>query len=415
MLIDRADRYGLAQLYQLRGRVGRSDKPASCWLLVPPGAPLSDDARRRLRVLQEFSDLGAGFRIAAKDLEIRGAGSILGAEQSGHIESVGFETYVRLLEEAMAEVKGEPVPETRDVTLQLGLPLALPPSWIPDESLRMALYKRIAAAADAPALEAEASAAADRYGAPPPAFARLLDAARLRLFARALGVKALQRRGDELHATLEKDHRLDPDRVLASLKRGELFAAGPDAFRVPAAFAGLSADGRDVCARTASTLAALARKGRRRGRAGAVFHEGGRMRLHAPAGARGRARPRSSSSASPGATAARRIRRRARRSSRWSGERPVAWEDAALYVRKATGEDPKNVSPRVASSLLDQYLEELLLERAVEDAVPPPKGDSAAERRRELIARSAGLDALSATTTSGGSTRRAGRGTAGPP
>ena len=95
---------------------------------MPPGEPLSDDARRRLRVLQEFSDLGAGFRIAAKDLEIRGAGSILGAEQSGHIESVGFETYVRLLEEAMAEVKGEPVPETRDVTLQLGLPLALPPS-----------------------------------------------------------------------------------------------------------------------------------------------------------------------------------------------------------------------------------------------------------------------------------------------
>jgi transcription-repair coupling factor (superfamily II helicase) len=261
MLIDRADLYGLAQLYQLRGRVGRSDKPASCWLMVPPGAPLSDDARRRLRVLQEFSDLGAGFRIAAKDLEIRGAGSILGAEQSGHIESVGFETYVRLLEEAMAEVKGEPVPETRDVTLQLGLPLALPPSWIPDESLRMALYKRIAAAPDTPALEAEASGATDRYGAPPPAFARLLDAARLRLFARALGVKALQRRGDELHATLEKDHRLDPDRVLASLKRGELFAAGPDAFRVPSAFAGLPADGRDVCARTASTLAALARKG----------------------------------------------------------------------------------------------------------------------------------------------------------
>ena len=259
MLIDRADRYGLAQLYQLRGRVGRSDKAASCWLMVPPGAPLSDDARRRLRVLQEFSDLGAGFRIAAKDLEIRGAGSILGAEQSGHIESVGFETYVRLLEEAMAEVKGEPVPETRDVTLQLGLPLALPPSWIPDESLRMALYKRIAAAPDAASLDAEAASATDRYGAPPPAFARLLDVARLRLLARALGVKALQRRGDELHATLEKDHRLDPDRVLARLKTGELFAAGPDAFRIPAAFGGVPSDGSEVCPRAASQLLRLAR------------------------------------------------------------------------------------------------------------------------------------------------------------
>jgi transcription-repair coupling factor (superfamily II helicase) len=259
MLIDRADLYGLAQLYQLRGRVGRSDKPASCWLLVPPGAPLSDDARRRLRVLQEFSDLGAGFRIAAKDLEIRGAGSILGAEQSGHIESVGFETYVRLLEEAMAEIKGEPLPETRDVTLQLGLPLALPPSWITDESLRMALYKKIAAAPDAAGLEAEAGAAADRYGTPPPEFARLLDVARLRLFARALGVKAVQRRGDEMHATLEKDHRLDPDRVLVLLRKGELAAAGPDAFRLPRAFAGAGTDGAGLCARAARLLASLAR------------------------------------------------------------------------------------------------------------------------------------------------------------
>ena len=259
MLIDRADLYGLAQLYQLRGRVGRSDRPASCWLMVPPGTLLSDDARRRLRVLAEFSDLGTGFRIAAKDLEIRGAGSLLGAEQSGHIESVGFETYVRLLEEAMAEVRGEPVPETRDVTLQLGLPLALPPSWIPDESLRMALYKRIAAAGDGAELEAEASAASDRYGAPPAEFSRLLDVARLRLFARALGVKAVQRRGDEMHATLEKDHRLDPDRVLALLRKGDLAAAGPDAFRLPRAFAGLSPHGPEVCGRAARLLATLAR------------------------------------------------------------------------------------------------------------------------------------------------------------
>ncbi|MGE5345329.1 MAG: transcription-repair coupling factor [Acidithiobacillales bacterium] len=260
MIVDRADLYGLAQLYQLRGRVGRSDKPASCWLMVPSGAPLTDDARRRLRALQEFSDLGAGFRIAAKDLEIRGAGSLLGAEQSGHIEAVGFETYVRLLEEAMAEVRGEPAPEARDVTLQLGLPLALPASWIPDESLRMALYKRIAAAGDATALEAEAAAAVDRYGAPPPELARLLDVARLRLLLRSLGVKAVQRRGEELHATLEKEHRLDPDRVLSLLRRGELAAAGPDAFRLPRAFAGIPPQGGDVCARTAELLASLARR-----------------------------------------------------------------------------------------------------------------------------------------------------------
>ncbi len=258
MLIDRADLYGLSQLYQLRGRVGRSDKAASCWLLVPPGMPLSDDARRRLRAIQEFSDLGAGFRIAAKDLEIRGAGNLLGGEQSGHIESVGFETYVNLLEEAMAAIKGEPVPETRDVTLQLGIPLALPSAWIPEESLRMALYKKIAAASDAETLLREAATAADRYGTPPPAFERLLEIARLRLLARTLGVKAVQRRGDELAATLEKEHGLDPERVVAALKGGDLFASGPDAFRIPRAFAGLGADGQGVSERVARVLLDLA-------------------------------------------------------------------------------------------------------------------------------------------------------------
>ena len=258
MLIDRAELYGLSQLYQLRGRVGRSDKAATCWLLVPPGIAVSDDARRRLRAIQEFSDLGAGFRIAAKDLEIRGAGNLLGGEQSGHIESVGFETYVNLLEEAMAELKGEPVPETRDVTLQLGLPLAIPSAWIPEESLRMALYKRIAAASDEEMLQREAATAADRYGAPPPAFSRLLALARLRLLARALGVKALQRRGDELAASLEKDHGLDPDKVVAMLRKGDLFASGPDAFRLPKAFAGIPADGAGVPGRAARALLDLA-------------------------------------------------------------------------------------------------------------------------------------------------------------
>lgn len=261
MLIDRADRYGLAQLYQLRGRVGRSDKPAFCYLLVPPGVPLSDDARLRLKAIQEFSDLGAGFRIAAKDLEIRGAGNILGGEQSGHIEAVGFETYVKLLEEAIAEAKGEPLPETREVTIQLGLPLGLPASWVSEENLRMALYKRVAAAEDAGGLARLWREASDRYGTPPPELSRLLDVARLRLLARDLGVKVLQRRGAELHATLEKDHRIDPGKVLDALRQGRLSAAGPDAFRWPGAFAGLAPDAREVPGAAARVLAALARPG----------------------------------------------------------------------------------------------------------------------------------------------------------
>jgi len=151
------------------------------------------------------------------------------------------------------------VPETRDVTLQLGLPLALPAAWIPEESLRMALYKKIAAASDAETLQREAAMAGDRYGAPPPAFERLLEVARLRLLARALGVKAVQRRGEELAATLEKVHGLDPERVVAALKAGDLFASGPDAFRLPRAFAGVGADGAGVSERAARALLELAR------------------------------------------------------------------------------------------------------------------------------------------------------------
>ena len=261
MLIDRADLYGLAQLYQLRGRVGRSDKPAYCYLLVPPGMPLSDEARMRLKAIQEFSDLGAGFRIAAKDLEIRGAGNLLGGEQSGHIEAVGFETYVKLLEEAIADVKGEPVPETREVTVQLGLPLGLPAAWVAEENLRMALYKRVAAADDAEGLSRIARETADRYGTPPPELARLLDVARLRLVARALGVRAVQRRGAELSAALEKDHRLDPGKVLEALRSGALAATGPEAFRWISAFPGLGPAAPEVPLRAARILVSLARPG----------------------------------------------------------------------------------------------------------------------------------------------------------
>ena len=123
----------------------------------------------------------------------------------------------------------------------------------------MALYKKIAAASAEEALLREAATAADRYGAPPPAFERLLEIARLRLLARALGVKAVQRRGDELAATLEKEHGLDPDRVVSMLRKGDLFASGPDAFRIPKAFAGLGVDGAGVSERAARALLDLAR------------------------------------------------------------------------------------------------------------------------------------------------------------
>ncbi|HEY6148432.1 MAG TPA: DEAD/DEAH box helicase, partial [Thermoanaerobaculia bacterium] len=219
ILIDRAEAYGLAQLYQLRGRVGRSDKPASAFLLVHETAALSDTARRRLASIQEFCDLGAGFRIAAKDLEIRGSGNILGGEQSGQIASVGFETYLSLLEEMIREIKGEePIPE-RTVTLSLGLDLTIPHSYVPDENWRMMIYKKIARAKDDSELAETEREIADRFGEPPLAVRRLVAYSRLRARAEQLGVTSLTRQAGQVHLRFAEDARLDGGRLLEFVRR----------------------------------------------------------------------------------------------------------------------------------------------------------------------------------------------------
>jgi len=214
ILIDRAEAYGLAQLYQLRGRVGRSDRPAYAYLLVHETAALSDVARRRLASIQEFCDLGAGFRIAAKDLEIRGSGNILGGEQSGHIAAVGFETYLSLLEEAIREMRGEePIPE-RAVTLSLGVDLAIPPEYVADESWRMMIYKKVARAQDDAALEETRREIADRFGEPPAAVRRLIEYARLRSRAERLGVTSITRQAGRIHVRFAEGAPVDADRLL---------------------------------------------------------------------------------------------------------------------------------------------------------------------------------------------------------
>src|SRR4029077_5928055 len=147
MIIENAERYGLSELYQLRGRVGRSNRHAYAYLLVPADTELSEIARKRLAALKEFSDLGAGFKIAALDLELRGAGNILGGEQHGHIGAVGFDMYIRLLEETVHELKGEEVPLEIHSTLNLGLDIRIPPEYVADEHQRLRAYKRIADAA----------------------------------------------------------------------------------------------------------------------------------------------------------------------------------------------------------------------------------------------------------------------------
>jgi transcription-repair coupling factor (superfamily II helicase) len=147
------------------------------------------------------------------------------------------------------------------VTIQLGIPLGLPPAWIGEENLRMALYKKVAAAHDADALVRVAREAEDRYGTSPPEFARLLAVARLRLVAQRLGVKALHRRGPELAASLEKDHRVDPEKILTALRKGTLTASGPDSFRVPKAFEAAGGEAASIPGLAEAFLASIARAG----------------------------------------------------------------------------------------------------------------------------------------------------------
>ena len=146
IIINRADRYGLSQLYQLRGRVGRSDRPAYAYLLIPPGDTLSSVARKRLAAIREFSDLGSGFRVAALDLEIRGAGNLLGGEQSGHIEAIGFEMYMKLLEQTVRELKGEEIEDETRATVNLNVDLRIDEEYVPEQAQRLALYRRVAGA-----------------------------------------------------------------------------------------------------------------------------------------------------------------------------------------------------------------------------------------------------------------------------
>ncbi len=148
IVVENAQNYGLSELYQLRGRVGRSNRRAYAYLLVPPDTELTETARKRLAALKEFSELGAGFKISALDLELRGAGNLLGGEQHGHINAVGFDMYLKLLEESVRELKGEEVPLEVRTSINLGLDIRIPPDYISQEHQRLRAYRRIAEAPD---------------------------------------------------------------------------------------------------------------------------------------------------------------------------------------------------------------------------------------------------------------------------
>ena len=224
MIVYRADRFGLAQLYQLRGRVGRSSQLAYCYLLVPADQVLSEVARKRLSAIREFTDLGAGFRIAARDLEIRGAGNLLGAEQSGHIMAVGIETYLRMLEDTVRELKGEEVEESVSTTLDLPAALAVPESYVEDANLRMEIYRMVAAAEQSE--EALLAELEDRFGRPPKPVENLVVAGHLKRRSEALRIQGISGRRGTLTLRMRQDARVDLDALfqLVEARPGAAFS-----------------------------------------------------------------------------------------------------------------------------------------------------------------------------------------------
>ncbi len=210
IVVNRADRFGLAELYQIRGRVGRSRERAYAYLLVPARRPVTKDAQKRLEVLQRFSELGAGFKIASHDLEIRGAGNLLGKDQSGQIEAVGFELYSELLDEAVRELRGEPPREEVDPDVQLPVPAFIPDPYMPDVHQRLFFYKRLAQAGSDEELEEIRAEIVDRCGEPPEELEALLEVMAVKVRLRALAIRALEAGPGRLVLTLGETAALDP-------------------------------------------------------------------------------------------------------------------------------------------------------------------------------------------------------------
>ena len=233
IVVNHAEKYGLAQLYQLRGRVGRSSRRAYAYLVVPPANSLSTIARKRLAAIKEFSDLGSGFRVAALDLEIRGAGNLLGAEQSGHIEAVGFDMYVKLLEQTVRELKGEDTQDETRAAVNLKVDLRIDEQYIPDMNQRLAVYRRVAAARTESELERVLDEMSDRYGPSPPALLNLAEYGRIRLMADRLGVEAIDRERHVLVLRFRSEARVDPARLIRFVQdRPDVMLTPPAVLRI---------------------------------------------------------------------------------------------------------------------------------------------------------------------------------------
>jgi len=219
IIINRADQYGLSQLYQLRGRVGRSNRRAYAYLLIPGEQELSPIAKRRLSAIREFSDLGAGFRIAALDLELRGAGNLLGGQQSGHMDALGFDLYTQMLERTVAELRGEAVEDETSVTINLGVDVAIPDEYINDMGQRLRTYKRVSSARDEETLSSIRNETQDRYGRLPESVEQLFGYALLRRLAENLAVLSIDKTAEGVALKFSEKARVSPEKLAAFISK----------------------------------------------------------------------------------------------------------------------------------------------------------------------------------------------------
>ena len=221
IIINRADNYGLSQLYQLRGRVGRSNRRAYAYLLIPGELELTPIARRRLSAIREFSDLGAGFRIAALDLELRGAGNILGGQQSGQLDALGFDLYTKMLERTISELKGETVEDETSVSINLGVDVSIPQDYISETSQRLRTYKRISSADNEEVLRRIYEEIQDRYGTMPDSVENLFEYARLRKLAEEMHIVSVDKTKDGFAVKLSENAKIAPEKLMSFLAENE--------------------------------------------------------------------------------------------------------------------------------------------------------------------------------------------------
>lgn len=239
IIINHAERFGLADLYQLRGRVGRSDRRAYAYFIIPGNWALTDDAGKRLRAIQELSELGAGFKIAMRDLEIRGAGNILGPEQSGHIAAVGLDLYIQMLERAVMEIKGEEPPPLEDTVMDIKVSAFIPEDYIPDIAQRLSFYRKIASTRVESELIDISKELRDRFGKVPEETLRLLDIMGLKILARASRIRRIEREREAINIVFDEKVRITPEEIL-DLLRKERSIRFVDTFTIQ-----LSIDGRN--------------------------------------------------------------------------------------------------------------------------------------------------------------------------